>query len=399
MSTQPPIFRPPSPTENYNVRVYYQNILGGTNNTEPIELDDVFALCEEFIYTIQRQRGAMGWAGPDFWLGKLGPYVSGHRRNTPQNPTGALQSELVGDARMYGGPSDPASPYFSVRNVVPYQNTPIDRKRGFLYKSGENVISASNIIGAIRLIFALQTLISYAVHKLTVYGEGGNTGYFNPATYSSTRQFTFAYNQPHRTRWRDGEITLNANTPYGNPLEDPEARPAPPNNALAWSVDLVYGTSLVNLRQSVNEGNQPIPVSQVDAQSPPSTPRVTAGSMAMKFYGPGFPSNIPFNNPPVYHTSFPVPSYPPAIIDPTPSRRDGRVIQPRWGTMDAEADLTGRIGNLSQGDVILRSSIMEVIDRLATQWHSADLYSTTMFERIVCHASCHSNCHGSRGRR
>jgi len=393
-----PVFFPPSPTENYDARVYYQKILGGTNNTEPIKLDDVFALCEEFIYTIQNRQNRIGSNQPQFWRGKLGPYVSGHRRNTPQNPSGSTQAELVGTQfpMMYGGPQSNVVDR-SVRNVQPYENSPTETKRGFLYKNGENIVSASGIVGAIRLIFTYQTLISWTIHKLTVYGEGGNTGYFNPSTYSSTRSFSFAYNFPHRTRWVDSSFPLNASTPYGNPLEDPEARPPTPNNALAWSVDLVYGTSLASSRQSVNDGNQPVPTSVADAQSPPSTRLYTIGSMAAKFYGYAFPPLINTTNPPAYYASsasFGPITYPPAVIDPTNSRRDGRVTQPRIGKMASDRDLP-----LREGDVIFRSSIMSAIATMAEEWHIADRYSTTMFERIVCHASCHSSCHGSRGRR
>lgn len=367
-------------------------ILGGTSQVDPITVKSI----HDYVIAWIRYYYAEYDLGAQYSLSSQGPYISGHRASTPLNPAGPSQVELVFNPPLFGdggrqGTTGPlqekrwATSYTYPSSTIPQTNFQVihpqppstppesplyDRARGQLYLNNgtTNLINADGIWNLVLDMVSKQTVISWCIHKFTVYGDGGNRGYYNPISYDVNRNVTATYNQVHRTRWTTNAITMRAVTPYGNPLQtDPNATFNAPNFVEQWSVDIAYGTKSFASRVDINSGNQPI----------------AEGEMEILFVPPAFPqtigSGIPRNNPSAA----------------TPTLRDGRITQPRIRHFLNRNNFS----NLNRDEIVLRSDIVSLVQQATDRMRTADLSSTTYFERLVCHASCHGNCHSSRGRR
>jgi len=367
------------------------DILGGPNKLDPITVKSVWDYVHAWIkyYYYEYDLGAQ------YSLGFQGPYISGHRAATPLNPTGPSQAELVFRPQYYGaggpmpstGPlqeqrwatSQAAHPGLPARLVSPDPNlnTPAsplyDRARVLLYPGQGmfNEVGADEIWDAVLDIVSKQTAISWTILKYRVYGDGGNRGYFNPTNFNATKNFSDFYNNVHRVRWTKENMTPNLYnlTPYGNPTQtDPNQTFNAPAWVLQWQVDIIYGSKSFATRLDVNQGNAPIPPTEMEILFVPET----------------FPQTIPGSTNPRNNPSAE-----------SPQLRDGRITQPRVRRYISRNSYP----NLERDKIILQTDLIQMVSAAVGTMFIGDFYSTTYFERLVCHASCHGSCHGSRGRR
>lgn len=391
-------------------RIPPTDFLGGTNGIDPISprrlgsglYDYLMAWVQYYYYEFDMGAQYAGGAA-------LGPYLTGHRASTPINPAGTSQTELIGQIPMYSPTLSTAPPSTNFRDrfwlhsqytqavditTLPTPTDPLAPTKNATnptirsaFGTPSQPINADRLWDGLLNLLTIQSAISFTIFKYTVYGDGGNRGYYNPQSYSSTRNSTVFFNAIARMKWNRDAINLNAynSTPYGNPLQtDPESTFNIPNYTKAWSVDIAYGTKSFSTRIDLSQGNEPLP----------------AGEMEILFVPFGFPETIrpslaspTLNRDPIFRGPRDAPGAS------GPLTRDNRITQPRIKKWVDRETFERNYTNFTRGGLILKSDVVRLVIEATSAWFTGDYNSTTYFERLVCHASCHGSCHASRGRR